>query len=442
MAYGVTWNGTFDGSPVATDNIGNGYAEILALKQGVRERIGRDHEFDMANSGTIANQAVHKKGSARAFMSVNSPTNLESANLASDITNIHDGKIWFQANSRVMHVQTNGAGSLEGWQPATIHPRVHEWTTYPAAPTSMQLAGVSYHQLTTTAEASMAFDIAATPPPLNGAVAIIDNKSDQIALVTLYTGMDPQEQVAAQTSAIFVYNNNVWTRITGLAAQSLSGYSVDPNMGANTIPVRANGPSNAGRLPGDIEGNANGASWLNGLANTDNVPAGAFAAMTALGAACANCVAVYDAPGGLGGRPRLHCDVDGTAYEAQAIRMSGGQRRVPSVEPVANTVVVRESSGNINGNFNGPVRIGSTFVNLGNGSPAVTVIDGNSFTPPSAGIWCVYMAAGSVNVSYKGTFLFRIENNQTPLVVTSDGKGDWVFADVVYGVTTLWYWKL
>lgn len=122
--------------------------------------------------------------------------------------------------------------------------------------------------------------------------------------------------------------------------------------------------------------------------------------------------------------------------------MSGGQRRVPSVEAVANTVVVRESSGNINGNFNGPVRIGSTFVNLGSGSPASTVINGTSFTPPSAGIWCVYMAAGAVNVSYKGTFLFKIENNQTPLVVTSDGNGDWVFTDVVTGSTTLWYWKL
>jgi len=63
MAYTDTWNAAFEALPADVDNISEGADRIRDLKLAVRERLAKDHYFDVA--GTDADHGEHVKVTLR-----------------------------------------------------------------------------------------------------------------------------------------------------------------------------------------------------------------------------------------------------------------------------------------------------------------------------------------------------------------------------------------
>ncbi len=63
MAYTDTWNAAFEASPADGDNVSEGAERIRDTKVGIRERLAKDHYFDIA--GTDADHGEHVKVTLR-----------------------------------------------------------------------------------------------------------------------------------------------------------------------------------------------------------------------------------------------------------------------------------------------------------------------------------------------------------------------------------------
>lgn len=74
MAYIDTWNAAFEASPAAGDNISEGDDKIRDFKTAIRERVGKDHYFELA--GTDADQGEHSK------VTFNAPLAADPSNVA------------------------------------------------------------------------------------------------------------------------------------------------------------------------------------------------------------------------------------------------------------------------------------------------------------------------------------------------------------------------
>lgn len=63
MAYTRTWNAAYEADPADTDQASGGALDIRSSKTDIRERLEKDHYFDIA--GTDADHGEHKKVTLR-----------------------------------------------------------------------------------------------------------------------------------------------------------------------------------------------------------------------------------------------------------------------------------------------------------------------------------------------------------------------------------------
>lgn len=94
-----TWNATFDVKPQGSDTVGTMDNFIVATRQGVRERVAKEHLFDFtANS----QQGLHKMGSARVWLSDTEPASpIPTAIVTETVGDEDKGRLWFVTSSGV-----------------------------------------------------------------------------------------------------------------------------------------------------------------------------------------------------------------------------------------------------------------------------------------------------------------------------------------------------
>ena len=67
------WNNTFESKPLGSDSPSQGDDQIRELKLGIRERMYKEHEFDLT-SGNPNDDGWHASGSAKVYIGASAPT--------------------------------------------------------------------------------------------------------------------------------------------------------------------------------------------------------------------------------------------------------------------------------------------------------------------------------------------------------------------------------
>lgn len=145
----VPWNNTFDNTPVVGSSSGLGFDDIVDLKKAVRERLGAEHRFDLADQAT---QGEHAPGSAICFVQATAPAaRANGTTLSTDDA----GVLWFDTTDLVLKVWNGTA-----WVTVTNTGTFESPDTNP-----IDVEGVSFLNgvLTISGTVSIAVDAATLP---------------------------------------------------------------------------------------------------------------------------------------------------------------------------------------------------------------------------------------------------------------------------------------
>jgi hypothetical protein len=101
----TSWNTLFEASPSPGDNPAYGDDAIRESKSAIRERLVKEHNFDLTEAGLQPRQGLHKQGSAVVFHQADAPTQRNGTNLAATDA----GLLWFDTDTSVMYVWSGTA---------------------------------------------------------------------------------------------------------------------------------------------------------------------------------------------------------------------------------------------------------------------------------------------------------------------------------------------
>lgn len=111
----VNWNIAFEATPAGSDSPDTIDDRIRELKENVRERVRREHEFDY--SADPADQGWHRIGSAKIYVGTTAPTqrpgNPQNAPLDADDT----GRMWFNTTDERLYCW-NGSAWIDIIEPS------------------------------------------------------------------------------------------------------------------------------------------------------------------------------------------------------------------------------------------------------------------------------------------------------------------------------------
>lgn len=118
-----TWNGSFEASPADSQSPSQGDDRIRELKTDIRSRIENEHISynDSQSSGAVANDWIHKAGSAHAWYQAAAPTTYPNGNaLDADAA----GRLWIDSDDDRAYVY-NGSSFVSPKAAASIFVQAH-----------------------------------------------------------------------------------------------------------------------------------------------------------------------------------------------------------------------------------------------------------------------------------------------------------------------------
>lgn len=99
--FGVTWNTTFEASPIAsTDKVNSGPTNFHNVATAVRERLTHEHVMTYLTDGSVASDGWHKPGAAIGYTGTTAPTTRPDGSTAFTQA-IDTGRIYFDTNGNV-----------------------------------------------------------------------------------------------------------------------------------------------------------------------------------------------------------------------------------------------------------------------------------------------------------------------------------------------------
>lgn len=96
----TTWGAVFEASPGGGDDPSQGDDRIRETKSAIRERLQKEHLFDLAEAGSQPRQGLHKAGSAVAFEQEAAPTQRNGVTLGTSDAGI----LWRKTSTGVLYV--------------------------------------------------------------------------------------------------------------------------------------------------------------------------------------------------------------------------------------------------------------------------------------------------------------------------------------------------
>lgn len=145
-----TVNSSFMTTPVGTDSPAQGDNVIVALKGAWKERLEKEHEFDLTESGSQPRQGLHKQGSAVAFYQDTEPTQRNGQNLLGDTgdSDTDKGLLLVNSTDQTMKVWTGTA-----W--VGVVPGEYDTTTVSGNTTESALSISKFYNVTATANLNL-----------------------------------------------------------------------------------------------------------------------------------------------------------------------------------------------------------------------------------------------------------------------------------------------
>lgn len=104
-----TWNSAYEASPADADPVSEGASKIRALKGDIRERLAKDHYFDIA--GTDADHGEHKFATLREQSSKPTVTTNKGAIYAKDVSGVTE---LYYENDAGTEAQITSGGAIKG----------------------------------------------------------------------------------------------------------------------------------------------------------------------------------------------------------------------------------------------------------------------------------------------------------------------------------------
>lgn len=110
------WNNTFETKPLGSDSPSQGDDQIRELKLAVRERMYKEHEFDLT-SGASSEDGWHVAGSAKVYVGASAPT-LRPGPLSVPLDADDDGRLWLSSTDFSLRAYRHAAGATaaERWE--------------------------------------------------------------------------------------------------------------------------------------------------------------------------------------------------------------------------------------------------------------------------------------------------------------------------------------